>query len=283
MIKISGEELKAFGQYIHKLSGIWLDESKGYLLESRLGGMLQDQGCGSFSELLYKIRGDLTRTLDRRLLDHITTNETLFFRDTAPFELLQHKILPDLIDRRTKAARSGPIPLRIWSAACSTGQEVYSIAMVLKDLLGASLDRFQLRLMGTDISDKAVATASRGLYNRIEIERGLPQDKLRRWFTPEADGAWKVKDELRGMASFRTLNLMNDFMTLGRFDIVLCRNVAIYFTETDRTDVFNRLGKCMEPDGYLLIGATESLSGLCPQYVSHRYLRSVFYQFKESA
>jgi chemotaxis protein methyltransferase CheR len=278
MTAITPEELKAFAQYIHRLTGISLDASKGYLLESRLGSMLKDQGYANFSELLYKIRGDGTRTLDRKLIDQITTGETLFFRDQAPFELLQHKVLPDLIDRRTRSQRfPGPIPIRIWSAACSSGQELYSIAMILKDLLGGT-DRFQVRLLGTDISDRAVAAASRGVFNRIEIERGLPQEKLRRFFKAEPDGSWKVNDDLRGMATFRTFNLLQDFSSLGRFDIVLCRNVAIYFNDTDRADVFNRLGRSMEPDGYLLIGATESLSGLCPQYESHRYMRSVYYQ-----
>ena len=276
MINITREELKAFAQYIHRLTGIWLDETKGYLLESRLGNLLTDQGCTTFSELLYKIRADGTRRLERVLIDRITTGETLFFRDQAPFELLAHKILPDLIDRRSSGYK-GPIPLRIWSAACSNGQEVYSIAMVLKELLGGS-DRYQIRLVGTDISDQAIATASRGVSNRVEIERGLAPDKLQRYFTAEKDGAWRVRDELRAMASFRTLNLMGDVNVMGRFDIILCRNVAIYFTEPDRAAVFTRLGKCLEPEGYLLIGATESLSGLCPQFVSHRHLRAVYYQ-----
>jgi chemotaxis protein methyltransferase CheR len=278
MTSITPDERKAFSQHIHRLSGIWLDESKGYLLESRLGGLLRDLGCTTFSELLYRIRGDPTRKLERTLLDLITTGESLFFRDQAPFELLQHKILPDLIDRRTQGrSASLPVPLRIWSAACSTGQEVYSVAMLLTELLGP-LDRYQIRLLGTDISDKAVASASRGLFNRIEIERGLPADKLRRYFTPQADGAWKVRDELRAMTTFRTLNLIEDFTSLGRFDIILCRNVAIYFDDRHRTELFNRLARVLEPDGYLIIGATESLSGICPQYVSHRYLRSVYYQ-----
>ena len=276
---ISLEELRAFAQYVRKLTGIALDDSKGYLLESRLGGMLVETGAGTFGELLFKIKGDLTRRLERKLIDQITTGETLFFRDQAPFELLAHKILPDLIDRRTAAQRlPGPIPIRIWSAACSNGQEVYSIAMILKELVGGAGDRYQIRILGTDISDQAVATASRGIYNRVEIERGLPADKLRRYFTPERDGAYRINDELRAMATFRTLNLMNDFASVGRFDIVLCRNVAIYFTDPDRASVFNRLGKVMETDGYLLIGATESITGLCPQYVSQRYLRSVYYQ-----
>ena len=277
MIAITREELRTFAQLIYGLCGIVLDDSKGYLLESRLVGMLRDTGTKSFSELYYAIRADATKKLQRQLIDQITTNETLFFRDQAPFELLQHKILPDLIDRRTKAAGAGPIPIRIWSAACSNGQEVYSIAMVLKELLGSS-HRFNIRLTGTDISDQAVSTASRGKYSRIEIERGLPQDRLNRYFQSEPDGCWKVKDELRAMASFRSLNLMEDFSALGRFDIIFCRNVAIYFNDKDRQHLFNRMERALEPDGYLLIGATESLSGFCPQFQSHRYLRSVYYQ-----
>jgi len=277
VIQITPDELKVFSQFIYGLCGIVLDGSKAYLLESRLVGMLRETQCKTFSELYYAIRADATRKLQRQLIDQITTGETLFFRDQAPFELLQHKILPDLIDRRTRAAGAGAIPIRIWSAACSNGQEVYSIAMILKDLLGGS-PRYNIRLMGTDISDQAVSTASRGKYSRIEIERGLPPEKLNRHFQSEPDGTWKVRDELRAMATFRTLNLMEDFTSLGRFDIVFCRNVAIYFNDKDRQNLFNRIERVMEPDGYLLIGATESLSGFCPQYQSHRYLRSIYYQ-----
>ncbi len=190
MTSITSDELKAFAQYIHRISGIWLDETKGYLIESRLGGLLRELQCSNFSEILCRIQGDNSRTLERKLIDLITTGETLFFRDQAPFELLQHKLLPELIDRRTRSQRlPGPIPLRIWSAACSSGQEIYSVAMALTELLGGS-DRYQIRLLGTDISDKAIATASRGVYGRIEIERGLPQGKLNRLFLSGAVGTW---------------------------------------------------------------------------------------------
>jgi len=167
------------------------------------------------------------------------------------------------------------------SPACSSGQELYSVAILLRELLGPS-PRFNIRLLGTDISDQAVAAASRGQYNRVEMERGLPPDKLARYFQAQGDGAWKVKDELRAMATFRTLNLHGDLTALGRFDIILCRNVAIYFSEPDRRSLFDRLGRSLEGDGYLLVGATETLSGLCPQFASHRYLRSVFYQLNGS-
>lgn len=269
------EEFRAFAQHIHRLTGIALDDSKAYLLESRLGPLRRELGCATFSELLYRIRGDATRRLERVLVDAITTNETLFFRDEAPFELLRHKLVPEIIDRR--AGRPGPIPIRIWSAACSTGQEVYSLAMMLVELLGAS-DRYQIRILGTDISDAAVAAASRGVFSRLEVERGLSPDRLLRHFVPQGDGTWRVRDELRAMATFRTWNLTQDLGPLGRFDLILCRNVAIYFDEPTRKSLFDRMERVLEPDGALVIGATESLSGLCPQYASHRHLRSVFYR-----
>lgn len=284
MIRIKPDELIVWSQYIHSISGIHLDQSKAYLYETRLSSLIAELKLASFSELFFKARSDLSKGLQRRIIDLMTTGETLFFRDTAPFELLQFKILPDLVDRRTKMNPPGRnIPIRIWCAASSTGQEIYSIAIVLKELL-VDLNRYDIRLIGTDISDQAVALASKGIYNKIEIERGLPGDKLHRYFESQpTTGTWKIRDEIRGMASFRKLNLMEDFGSLGKFDIVFCRNVAIYFKDQDRTSLFNRIGKVLEPDGYLIIGSTESLSGICPQFESKRYMRSIFYQFKNTA
>lgn len=281
MVKLQPDEIKVLTQYIYSLCAIHLDESKAYLLESRLSGLLTETGCASYSELYFKAKSDATKKLPRKIVDAITTNETSFFRDSAPFELLQHKILPELIDRRSKPVKPSQIPIRIWSAACSTGQEIYTIGIVLKELLG-NLAAYNIRLMGTDISDQAVAKASYGIYNKVEIERGLPADRIGKYFTT-ADNGWKIKDEIRAMATFRQINLMDDFSSLGRFDIIFCRNVAIYFNEADKTRLFARLGKQLETDGALVIGSTESLAGICPQFESKRYLRSVFYQHKTGA
>ena len=275
MISITPEELKVFSQYIQSISGILLDPSKAYLLESRFDGLLKELNCSSFAELFYQVKADPTKRLQRRVIDQISTNETYFFRDGSPYELLQHKLLPELIDRRSRQ-RPGPLSLRIWSAACSTGQEAYTIAIILKELLGDT-GRHNIKILGTDISDRAVAIASRGVDNKVEMSRGLPPG-MERHFQPEGDGGWKVKDELRALASFRTLNLLDPFVLLGKFDIILCRNVAIYFAEKDRKDLFDRIGYALEPEGALLIGATEAITGFCPQYASRRYLRSVFYQ-----
>jgi chemotaxis protein methyltransferase CheR len=283
MQKISANEIQVLAGYIRDLSGIALNQSKAYLFETRLGPLLAEEGLLSYTELYRKARGGPGRDLENRIINAISTNETLFFRDKGPFELLRHKLLPDLVARRrAKKSRLLPIPLRIWSAACSTGQELYSIAIVVKELLGDNLSGFRLKLLGTDISDAAIAQACRGRYSKFEIERGLPGDKLVRYFTPISDG-WQVKDELRTMAAFRRLNLMLPFGALGKFDIIFCRNVAIYFDTPDRRKLFARIADMLAPDGYLIIGSTESLTGVCDRFAPQRHLGSVYYQLKNAA
>ena len=278
MIKITPEELKIITGYIHDISGIHLDASKKYLLETRLSVIAEEHGCNNYKELHQKAKRDARKLIEKQIIDAISTNETLFFRDNGPFELLRHKILPELIDARTPKSPRLKTPLRIWSAASSTGQEVYSIAIILKELLGDT-SKYNIKLLGTDISDAAVRQASIGKYNKFEIERGLPRDKLNKYFTLSG-GFWKIKDEIRIMANFRKLNLMLPFSGLGKFDIVFCRNVAIYFTLEDRKKLFNKIADILEPDGYLIIGSTESLTGICPRFTPKRHLRSIYYQLK---
>jgi len=151
--------------------------------------------------------------------------------------------------------------------------------MTIQDLLGSQMSNFNFKLLGTDISDNVVKQASYGKYNKFEIERGLPRPTLQKHFTLFGD-SWKVKDELRAMVNFRKLNLMLPFAGLGKFDIILCRNVAIYFTLADRKKLFNKLADSLADDGYLIIGSTESLTGICPRFVPKRHLRAIFYQKK---
>lgn len=278
-MKISPNEITILAKYIQDICGIHLDPSKAYLLETRLKNIIEEAGCGSFHDLCTKAKADSSKVLERKIIDAITTNETLFFRDSSPFEVLQHKILPDLIDSRSsKTSNLLPTPLKIWSAACSTGQEVYSISIVLKELL-PDRNKYNIKLLGTDISDAAISQASYGAYNKFEIERGLSRDKLQKYFTDNGE-SWKIKDEIRSMANFKKLNLMLPFSGLGKFDIVFCRNVAIYFTLEDRKKLFEQIAGLLEKDGYLIIGSTESLTGVCPQFEPKRYLRSIFYQLK---
>jgi len=277
MIKISPSELKLVAQYIQSISGIYLDQSKTYLFETRLSTVAEAHGCSSYQELYNKAKNDASKKIEKQIVDAITTNETLFFRDKGPFELLQHKILPEVID--AKATKSTIKPrIKIWSAASSTGQELYSVAIVIKELLRDSKD-YNFNLLGTDISDAAVAQASYGKYNRFEIERGLDKRNLQKYFTLFGD-SWKIKDEIRAMVQFKKLNLMQPFSALGKFDIIFCRNVAIYFTLADRKKLFTKLAANLDDNGYLIIGSTESLTGVCPLFVPKRHLRSIFYQKK---
>jgi chemotaxis protein methyltransferase CheR len=274
MIKLLPDERESIARYIHSICAVNLDQSKDYLIEGRLSGLMEETRCTSFTQLVAHAKSDLNGVVKRRIIDEITTGETLFFRDTSPFDLLRFKIIPEIIDRRKRSGQT--VPIRIWSAACSTGQEIYSIAMVLRELLG-DMSGYNIRMLGTDISDQAVARASQGIFSQIEMARGLTDAAREKSFTPNVAG-WKIRDEIRAMASFRKLNLMEDFSSLGKFDIVFCRNVAIYFNERDRASLFNRIEQRMENDGYLIVGSMESLSAVCPQFESKRHLRSVFYQ-----
>lgn len=277
MATISPDEIKVWAQYIYQACGIVLDSSKGYLLENRLNPILKETASATFSELLFKVRSDNTKILNRKVVDAMTTNETSFFRDSSPFDLLQHKLIPDLIDRKTKKyGANSNIPIRIWSAACSTGQEVYSIGIVLRELLGNS-PRFQPQIIGTDISDQALKRASYGYFSKLEIERGLKPAFLNKWFSIEGD-KYKIRDEVRALATFKPINLMEPFFFPNKFDIVFCRNVAIYFSEKDKIHLFEKIARVLEPDGALVIGSTESITAISSQFSPQRHLRSVYYQ-----
>jgi chemotaxis protein methyltransferase CheR len=280
MTKVTADDLKIISKYILDISGIELDESKSYLIETRLSGLVREYRCSSYRELCNRAKMDSSKSIENRIVDAISTNETLFFRDARPFEVLQHKILPDLIDRRTEQS-SGlfPIPIRIWSAACSTGQEAYSIAIVLRELL-PNLKKYNIKLRGTDISDAAIAQASYGRYNKFEIERGLTQRMLQKYFVPNG-GNWRICDEIRAMVAFGKQNILKPFNGLGKVDIIFCRNVAIYFRLEDRKRLFENIANVLEPDGYLIIGSTESLSGISSVFESKRYLRTIYYQLKK--
>ncbi len=278
-IKVTPEEFKKFSKYILDISGIALDVGKEYLLETRLNPLINRLGCTSYSLLLQKAKTDFKKELENEIIDAISTNETYFFRDKSPFELLQHKIFPDLIDRRAQKSPTFPPTIRLWSAANSTGQEIYSIAMTLIEM-GITPDKYNIKLFGTDISDAAIAQASYGLYNKFEVARGLDSRRRDRYFNRKED-RYKIKDEIRVMAQFKKMNLMKPFIGLGKFDIVLCRNVMIYFTSEDRKKIYHNISKIMEPDGYLLIGSTESLVNDTDLFSSKKYLNSVFYQFKD--
>jgi chemotaxis protein methyltransferase CheR len=251
-----------------------LDETKGYLVESRLGQLARDHGCPSYRDLCRQARSTSDRVLQQKIINAITTQETLFFRDSSPFDALQNKILPDLIDALSRSG--GPKRLRFWSAACSTGQEPYSLAMVLREAI-PDFAAWNISILATDISDAAVAQASRGRYAAHEIDRGMRASLLPKYFTAHP-GGWQVKDEIRAMVSFQRRNLLLPFTELGAFDVIFCRNVAIYFDAPRRRDLFLRLADRLAPAGAILVGSSESLLDLGPRFAPKNHCRATYYQ-----
>ncbi len=278
MLKLNAEDFDIVAKTVYEATGIHLDQTKSYLIETRLSSLVKELGFTSYRQLAELVRKQPGSNTMVRLIDAITTNETFFFRDTQPFELLRQKLLPDLYDRRTRYKRQtgmDPGPLKIWSAACSTGQELYSTAIILKEML-PMLGNPEVKLLGTDISRAALQQASAGRYNKFEVERGLSPELRNKYFVPD-QGNWRIKDELRAMVSFQQINLLKPMTGIGRWDIIFCRNVAIYFPIEDRKTLFNGLADAVAPGGALIIGSTEFLSGICDRFVPNNHLRTVYY------
>ncbi len=270
---ISTNDMLQLATMVKQLCGVALDDSKGYLIESRLSRIAQETNCNSYVDLCRRaVAGD--GPLRTKVIDAITTHETLFFRDNSPFNALQHRVLPDLIDSKSGSPMSRRI--RIWSAACSTGQEPYSIAIVLCELL-PDIANWNVNILGTDISDSSIAQASCGRYSDYEVGRGMSPQMLNRYFLREANG-WRVSDPLRSLVRFDRRNLLDRFDDLGPFDVIFCRNVAIYFDAPTRRRLFERIAQRLTPKGYLFVGASESLTDLGTRFSPLLHCRSIFYQ-----
>lgn len=272
-MQVTSEDITFVTRLVDELCGVVLDDTKAYLIESRLGELARANGCASYRDLCQKARYAGDRALQQGIIDAITTQETLFFRDNSPFEVLQHRLLPDIIDGKARTPFAKRI--RIWSAASSTGQEPYSIAMCLCETI-PDASSWDIHILGTDISDAAIKQASLGRYAAHEIQRGMPPRLLQKYFT-EQNGAWKVKDQLRSMISYQKRNLLEPFPEVGVFDVIFCRNVAIYFDAVRRRDLFLRLADRLAPNGALLVGSSESLLDLGPRFLPHNHCRATFY------
>jgi len=273
-VQVTHDEIMCVADLVRDLCGVVLDEGKGYLIESRLGNLARELGCSDYRDLCRKARAVGGHAVQRKIIDAITTQETLFFRDTSPFEALQHKALPELIDAKSKTAF--PKRFRIWSAAASTGQEAYSIAIAICEV-NPDVRTWDINILGTDICDEAVRQASLGRYAAHEIQRGLNPQMRSKYFHAEGN-AWRVRDEIRSLVSFQRRNLLEPFTGLGPFDVIFCRNVAIYFDAATRRDLFHRIADRLAPGGYLFVGSSESLSDLGPQFLPQHHCRSVYYQ-----
>ena len=241
-------------KFLKERSGLDLSADKQYLVESRLLPLARKAGLGDIPSLVQKIKNGDGR-LSNDVVEAMTTNETFFFRDKIPFDHLRDTILPGLIQAR--AARRS---LRIWSAASSTGQEPYSIAMCLKEK-GAALAGWRIEIVATDLSQEVLEKSKAGVYSQFEVQRGLPIQLLVKYFTQSGD-IWQLNADVRSMVQFRQLNLLQDFSHLGTFDIIFCRNVLIYFDQDTKAVIFERMARAIEGDGTLLLGAAESVVGV---------------------
>lgn len=261
-MKLAGTEFDLLKGFVEKNCGIHLEPGKEYLIETRLTDIAVDQGCRSFHEFYQKALVDTTGKLRNRIVDAMTTNETYFFRDDNLWNYLREVAAPEIV---RKAAQG---PVRIWSAASSTGQEAYSMAMLLDETARAQGTPGVLRnveIVGTDISSAALFLAIAGRYDSLAIRRGLSDERRGRYFREEGS-VWVLSDEIKSRAKFRRFNLMDSLSPLGQFDLVLCRYVAIYFQEDFKKDLFQRIAGTLKPGDPLLLGATETLRGLSDEF-----------------
>ena len=245
--------------YLRKLlkerSGLVLSADKQYLVESRLLPLARRIGAPHLSDLVAKLKAPGAEPLIVDVVEAMTTNESFFFRDKIPFEHFRDFMVPSLLKARAAQRR-----IRIWCAAASTGQEPYSLAMILKDM-AAQVSGWRIEIIATDLSNEVLEKARAGLYSQFEVQRGLPIQMLMKHFT-QAGETWQISAEIKAMVQYRPLNLLVDFAHLGSFDVVFCRNVLIYFDQATKVAVLERLARITEPDGYLALGAAETVVGL---------------------
>jgi chemotaxis protein methyltransferase CheR len=245
--------------YIRRLlkdrSGLTLSAEKQYLVESRLLPLARRAGVGTLAELVVKLKMPGAEAIVAEVVEAMTTNESFFFRDKIPFDHFRQTIMPALLAARAERRR-----LRIWCAAASTGQEPYSLAICLKEM-AEKIAGWRIEILATDLSREVIEKAQSGIYSQFEVQRGLPIHMLVRYFKQVGEN-WQIAPDIRAMVKYRHLNLLHDFSALGAFDVVFCRNVLIYFDQPTKTAVLERLACVTAPDGYLTLGAAETVVGL---------------------
>ena len=248
-------DFEFLSKYVEDAAGIVLVKEKLYLVESRLAPVLKEEGISSIADLILRLRWKETPELKNKVIDAMTTNETFFFRDGPPFEALRTSVIADVMKKRQDQKK-----ITIWSAACSSGQEPYSMAILLKENF-PTLNDWTVNILATDISDDILEKAEAGVYNSFEMSRGLSDALKSRYFTPVGN-SWKVKDSLRSMITFEKLNLLKDFSKLPLMDIIFMRNVLIYFNNEVKSDILKRASRVLRSDGYFFLGQSETVKML---------------------
>lgn len=272
--------------YILGICGIVLGAEKRYLVEQRIGPLLADNGCRNFGDFADLVAGGASYALREKVLNAITTNETSFFRDEHPWNTFRDKLLPELfgkiVERKNREwQRRGP-KTRIWSAACSTGQEPYSMAMAIKDQLGwnsSNIDLQDFGILATDISPKVLAKAMQGRFSTLDIARGLGPESLSRHFTRDGD-EYLISEQLRHLIEFRALNLHEPFAQIGSFDIIFCRNILIYFSDAAKRSILSQMCETLAPGGILMLGSAENLYGFELPLQTETHGQTIYYRKK---
>ncbi|WP_100753758.1 protein-glutamate O-methyltransferase [Vibrio salilacus] len=272
-ITISDQEYRDFSRFLESQCGIVLGDSKQYLVRSRLSPLVTKFKLTSLSDLLRDVVTGRNRELRVAAVDAMTTNETLWFRDTYPFEVLANKLLPEVAANKR--------PIKIWSAASSSGQEPYSIAMTILETQQRKPGMLpSVSITATDISASMLDMCRAGVYDNLALGRGLSPERRRQFFEDAGDGRMKVKDNVKRLVNFRPQNLMDSYALLGKFDIIFCRNVLIYFSPDMKSQVLNQMANSLNPGGYLLLGASESLTGLTDRFDMVRCNPGIIYKLK---
>ena len=241
-------------KFLKDRSGLDLSAEKHYLIESRLLPLARKSGLDGIGELVQKLKAGSALFVSQ-VVEAMTTNETFFFRDKVPFDHFREVIMPELLQ-----ARANRKTIRIWCAAGSTGQEPYSLAMCLKEM-NAALSGWRVEILATDLSQDVLEKSKAGIYSQFEVQRGLSIQMLVKYFKQTGE-LWQINADMRAMVHHRQLNLLHDFAQLGAFDVIFCRNVLIYFDQDRKVNIFNRLARATEPDGFLVLGAAETVVGL---------------------
>lgn len=270
---ISKQEYDDFREYLVKVTGIVLGENKHYLVSSRLNRLMEEHKLESYGQLLKLISGGANTALRANVVDAMTTNETMWFRDTYPYEILKTELLPELNKIKDR-------PVKIWSAACSSGQEPYSISMIIHEFMASNPGAFSrgIQITATDISTNMLKYCQQAKYDDSAMRRGISEDRKKRFFTQSGD-EWEVNREIRARVAFKSLNLQQSYSALGKFDMIFCRNVLIYFSPEFKTDILTRMGDAMNPDGYLFLGSSETPTRYTPLYKMVRTPKGVIYQY----
>ncbi len=266
-------DYEAFRVFLEEACGILLGNNKQYLVSSRLSKLMEQQEISDLTQLVQRMRRGSQSSLKEAVIDAMTTNETLWFRDTHPFDIFKNKLLPEL-----QQERGGPI--RIWSAACSSGQEPYSLSMMVDEFRNAKMGLLKrpIEFVATDLSRSMLDLCKKAEYDSLSLGRGLARERLQRFFEPVDDSVWRVKQEIRNRVRFQTLNLKDSYRALGKFDVVFCRNVLIYFSADLKADILRRIHATLRPGGYLVLGASEGLSGAVEHYKMVQCSPGIIYQ-----